>query len=962
MGVLSTCWPRQEVLVGDLDDAIFAADFGELVAGTARPVYQDPVTFFRNTHPAKPLKKIVATVFDRLGNADEPGTLIRLSTGFGGGKTHTLMALWHIAKGIADPNLGVALLPAAGRPAQVAVAAIDASKAGTPVFAVHGKAKTRSLWGEIAWQLGGAEGLAKLGEADDPEKQPTEAQLEGLLPEGPVLLLLDELVVYMGSLSTQGQGCLKAFLTKAASIATRRPQTVLVVTDPADQRAYASEAGQLGLQMAEFEAAAALDDIIGRKASDFDPIGDETAQVIVTRLFDRIDPEAPAAAAATYQDLYERVQADLPGALPIEALGADYCAKVERSYPFHPRLLVTATDRLGALQEFNKSRGTLRLFARIIRTVWQGDTDVSLITAGEVDWSSELIQGDLLHRLNRDNFKAAVNADINGHAAELDREWGTSAHTRVASALLLESLPMTDNSGLSGQELTLAVVRPAEAGNEPLEALDRLLGVCWHTYPMSGGGAQFRYEPNVIKQIEQRIADVPVEDGRSRVQTAVQAFFRGAAFKIVAWPSGPNQVSEAAELQLALCTTEERAKSVTAFEAADQPRRFRNAIVAVTASAPKYTDAIQRARRLIAAEQIVDKAKDKSTASRLVRDQMTALMPGLIRQFQLQALRAFDRIVLSSGEAYSMEETYLADESAILAGPKGQEAVLRFLNDKRLLYQASDALDVGRFVELLSGATPIGDGVYTGKAVHERLLAAPGLRLIGDVGVVRRSVQRAVADGRVALRLADGAAFQAGTKVIGVEGARRRADGTPDMFALDDKVQIAIGTSQAAADWTKVDEKPISDGKGTYDVNNPPPPPPPPGRTTDSWDATLDAADSKPLEKLSFIAATPADAKALAALAGPLGATSITVEVAVSGSLRGGGDARLSFRAAPLGNPLKPIDIAATLATACENPSFEVVMTLDFGAGRLTMRPLLDRARSSAPETVRVRATFSTQP
>jgi len=149
MAVLSSCALRKEVLKGDLEDAIFAADFGDLIAGKAPPVYGDAETFFQNTHPAKQLCKVVRAVFDRLADRKEPGATIRLSTGFGGGKTHTLMALWHLAQNITDPAMGTDLLPAAGRTKSVAVAAIDCGKAGVPEFAKHGALKVRSLWGEL---------------------------------------------------------------------------------------------------------------------------------------------------------------------------------------------------------------------------------------------------------------------------------------------------------------------------------------------------------------------------------------------------------------------------------------------------------------------------------------------------------------------------------------------------------------------------------------------------------------------------------------------------------------------------------------------------------------------------------------------------------------------------------------------------------------------------------------------
>ena len=130
MSVLKGCKPRKEVLQGDLQDAIFAADFGDMIANKAPAVYNDPKTFFQNTHPAQQLRKIVETVFDRLNDPKEGGALLRLSTGFGGGKTHTLMALLHLARNIDKKDLGNELLPSAGRPKSITCIAIDAAKAG----------------------------------------------------------------------------------------------------------------------------------------------------------------------------------------------------------------------------------------------------------------------------------------------------------------------------------------------------------------------------------------------------------------------------------------------------------------------------------------------------------------------------------------------------------------------------------------------------------------------------------------------------------------------------------------------------------------------------------------------------------------------------------------------------------------------------------------------------------------
>ncbi|NQT18350.1 MAG: ATP-binding protein, partial [Planctomycetes bacterium] len=175
MGVIEACKPRREVLQGDLDDAIFAANFHDVISNKKAPkVYKDAGSFFENTHPTRTLAKVIAAVFERLANKGG-GTTIRLSTGFGGGKTHTLLAMWHLANNIGDTSFGTDLLPAAGRPESVSVAAVDGRAAGTDVFGRHGNLKTRSLWGELAYSFGKQTGLKAFADVDDPEKQPDEA-------------------------------------------------------------------------------------------------------------------------------------------------------------------------------------------------------------------------------------------------------------------------------------------------------------------------------------------------------------------------------------------------------------------------------------------------------------------------------------------------------------------------------------------------------------------------------------------------------------------------------------------------------------------------------------------------------------------------------------------------------------------------------------------------------------------
>jgi predicted AAA+ superfamily ATPase len=491
MGVKAGCTPRDDVLQGELDDAIFAASFDKLIRGEGATIYREPAQFFRNTHPTAALSKLCRDVLERLATTHEGGAVIRLSTGFGGGKTHALMALWHLAQNISDPTMGAEFLPPTGRPARVRVVGIDAEGAGYPMFARHGDQEARSLAAELAFRFGGPSALNALGETNSAAASPDASTIEAMLPPGPTLILLDELVLYMGKLTDQEVGNLIGFLRTLMTAVVGRTQAVLLITDPKNQPADARNAARLA------SLARIIEQQTGRQATVVEPIGDETAQVIKRRLFDQVDPAAAAKASVEHFALYQRVAEDHPSLVPIIARSKDYADRIRTCYPFHPRLIETAEHRLRVLPDYNLSRGTLRLFARMVRDIWEGPhRDPDLITAGDIDWSSQRIQTDLLQRLDREKFRAAVGADIEGHARELDG--GTSGvHQRVAAALLLESLPLEANSGLHPADLTLAVLRPEDGGTEPAEALDRLAGACWHLYPMSGTAHawQFRYEP-----------------------------------------------------------------------------------------------------------------------------------------------------------------------------------------------------------------------------------------------------------------------------------------------------------------------------------------------------------------------------------------------------------------------------------------------------------------------------------
>lgn len=964
--ILQHASPRSDILKGELSDAMFAADFANVAEGTASKDYQDPETFFANTHPSSPLKQVVRTVFGVLNDPTRNGGVLQLSTGFGGGKSHTLITLYHLARNTQAATLGEDLLPSDLRPKEVRVVALDASRAGLPIYTIREGRELHSLWADVFWQLAGERGLQVLGDADDPEASPSEAQLDAVLPKTPVLFLLDELVIYMGKLSDRGRKNLMGFLNLLAVKCGSRPQTVMVITDPAAQQAYAVEADELTRQM---EHATALDSLLGRKASDYDAIGNETAQVIVRRLFQHVDKEAAQAASKAYEQLYRRVQEENLAPLPEGA--SHHAARLAETWPLHPRLLDTIEHRLSALPGFQRGRGVLRLFARMLQAVYERGEDLTCITAGDLDWSHPRVQGELLERLSREGFKPAASVDVQGHAGELDGG-KRGIHTRVASALLLESLPADDKSGLNAAETSLAVLRLDEAGTEPGEALDHLVGQCWHTYAMTAtDGWQFRQQPNIVKQIAERVATISLEDARRRVLSEAKTFYSvppsgdSLRFQATHFPAGPHLVPSKATLQLAVCERLETAKDIVELEddrdGRRQPRLYRNAIVAVAPSPSAMEEAVGRARYMMAAEGLERANKDNSELNDRTRQQLTNLLTEYRRQFQLRTRRAFNQVVLPGGQVAALDEKYLVSEDEILQGQRvsGQDNISRFLRDTARIYMPQDHLDPDLLVRLLSGAVPQADGSYTLDAVHERLLGAPNLRLIEGRSVANNSVRQAAEQGRIAIRFADGSAYGLGQLVSGPAGERVASTTKPHLNPPAAGSNVAPAQSGIAQTWLKVDDPihvPDDGGTGTGTGTGkgrgtpPPPPPPPPGQATASdWGTAKRHAQKRALKNISLTVTDAGGASAIQSLIPQLSATNVTVNVSVEGETADGEQVRLEFTRIRPNHQLKPLELARTLVRGTTRSSFtaEFRVTFDPPAPEATVQALAEKVPSN---------------
>src|SRR5690606_30280308 len=197
--IFELCTPRDEVLRGELQEDIFAARLKDVIENKADPVYGDPRVFYENTYPTAGLKSLLNDALGRLlGKAAGKNAVIRLETAFGGGKTHNLIALYHAASGRVPESLIRPLLSPdipLPQPGQVKTAGVVGFEQDPELGIEHREdgLRTFTLWGELAYRLGGTTGYDLVKSSDQKKVAPGTGWLETLIGDHPTLIMLDEI-------------------------------------------------------------------------------------------------------------------------------------------------------------------------------------------------------------------------------------------------------------------------------------------------------------------------------------------------------------------------------------------------------------------------------------------------------------------------------------------------------------------------------------------------------------------------------------------------------------------------------------------------------------------------------------------------------------------------------------------------------------------------------------------------
>lgn len=625
--ILDTCTLRAEILSGELSLDLFAAKLKLVVDGKAPPVYQDPEIFFANTFPTAGLKTLIAEVFGRLTGTTVGSPLIRLETSFGGGKTHDEIALWHIARqGRQIPGLDrftdrLEQIPSS--PVQIAAIAcqdLDPTNGDLHADGIS----THTLWGEIAYQIGGIDGYQLLRGSDEQKVSPGTGVLQRLIGDRPTLIVLDEIAQYLrkakavkvGNSDLAGQ--VVAFLFALMDLAGSCQNLVFVYSLAASSDSFADETAELQ----ETIKASARQEKILTPSTDV-----EIYNIVKQRLFMTVDDKAAKQAAQEYLQAYRSSRANLPEGCK----DAAYVQTIEASYPIHPELFTLLTKKIASIPNFNRTRGALRLFAIATRYLWREGVALPMIHPHHLPVGiDDEITNELTSRLQRPLMRMPIQADLynssgrEAHAQLQDREWlaaGKSPFsTWVGRTIFLHSINQGIVAGIRKSELNLSLLIPGNDSNFVDRALDRLTEVAWYLdFDPVLTIARFKEEPSINKIVAEEKEQVGRGEAKEDLRQRRDSIFATRHFKLVSAPTSPGDVDDGAD-EIALCIIDFQEEMVTAstdpapaiveqiFQQTGESgkfRIFRNRLLFLVANKAELDRAIELARELRAIKNIL---------------------------------------------------------------------------------------------------------------------------------------------------------------------------------------------------------------------------------------------------------------------------------------------------------------------------------------------------------------------
>jgi len=522
--------PHKDIQDGHLDESIFAANLAEVAAGTGREIYTSPEMFFKKTYFTAGLKNIAKRVVQGLnGGQDADNRVISLQTGFGGGKTHTLISLYHLAKWgkkATKSEHTKELLAATGEPKfESAHIAVFTNTTNDPAQGrkVDG-INIKTLWGELAYQLGGKDAYEIIRVNDEKQIAPKGLFKAVLEKCKPALILIDELADYCVSASAVKVEASNlsdqtvSFMQELTEAVSGTDHCVLIATLPAS-------AQELAASPISSQILTALENRITRIGANMKPVeDDEIFEVVRRRLFEDLgNADEIEKVISSYSAMYQSLFSEIPS----YALKSEYRERLKKSYPFHPELIDMFRLRWASNPFFQRTRGVLRILASIVSDLWQRQNSLTgsqfLIHTSDVVLANVEALTSQIIILNGASWDSVVNADVSGNSSNAFRidsdvkELGKFHITQgIAATVLLGTFGSKgQNKGVGIDELKLCMLKPESFNHNDINgAMDKLEATAHYLYYSSTGQKRYWYDttPNINILINQAKGDIKNAD------------------------------------------------------------------------------------------------------------------------------------------------------------------------------------------------------------------------------------------------------------------------------------------------------------------------------------------------------------------------------------------------------------------------------------------------------------------
>jgi predicted AAA+ superfamily ATPase len=641
--------PHPDVHTGRYQQAEFAADLGQVHRNEGSDEYRDPVQFFQRTYITLGLRTLLAGAIERLsGTGGDP--IVELQTNFGGGKTHSMIALYHSFGGVQagalrdiEPVLQEAKtekLPKANRAVLVGqelpLAEPIRKKDGTLVH---------TMWGELAWQLLGKEGYELVATADRKGVSPGSAALRDLFTVSePCLVLIDEWVAHARQLV--GKDDLPAgtfdsnfsFAQELTEAARACKKTLVVASVPAsgDQRERESpwvedievggEAGKTALRR--------IENVFGRMQSPWRPASaEESFEIVRRRLFQPMTADVYKhrdAVIRAFMDTYNTQKSEFPSGCS----EGDYRRRLESSYPLHPELFDRLYEDWSSLQRFQRTRGVLRLMAAVIHALWAREDRNLLIMPANVTLDDSATVDELMLYVE-DALRPVVEREVDGIDSlplRLDKEnpnFGRlSAARRVARTVFMGTAPRLRSStkGIEDKRIILGCVQPGEAVATFRDALRRLADRASHLY-VNENRYWFDTQPSINRVAQDRADGLKLDAVHKEIEDRLRAEARDTRSRgdfervqVIENASESGDVPDEREVRLVIIGPEAPHVKGTASSArtvaetvleqrGNSPRSYKNAVVFLAGDS-KALESLQQAARTYLAWKSIHDEKD----------------------------------------------------------------------------------------------------------------------------------------------------------------------------------------------------------------------------------------------------------------------------------------------------------------------------------------------------------------